>query len=86
MTLGGIQGRTRLELGQVGHELGRGLSLPAGEHADTREKIVIGKAGRESEHVRIHDSVYHGDFFVHARALEGFRRLAAARASRATLP
>jgi hypothetical protein len=76
VTIGGIQGRTRLELGQVGHELGRGLSLRAGEHADTCEEIVIGKAGRESEHVRIHDSLCITVIFSFAR---GSRRLPEAR-------
>jgi hypothetical protein len=52
--LGGVERRSRIERGQVGHELSGRLPLLHGERTDTREEVVIREAGRESEHVRVH--------------------------------
>ena len=51
---GGVEGGPRVERGQVGHELDRCLSFSSGQRSDAGEEILIRKARRESEHVRIH--------------------------------
>ena len=54
VALGGVDRRPGVERRQVRHELGGGLAFFLGEGAESREKIVIGKGGGESEHVRVH--------------------------------
>jgi len=69
VAFGGVEGGSGIERGQVGHELDRCLPLLAGEHTDAREEILIRQARGESEDVRVHVPVYHGDFRDSARAL-----------------
>src|SRR6266851_2512435 len=59
---GGVERRSVVERGQVGHELGRCPPLLARERTDTREEILIRQARGENEHVRVHAPVYHGEF------------------------
>ena len=54
MAFGGEEGGSGVEHGQVRHQLDRCLALPAGEHTDTREEILIRQARGESEDVRVH--------------------------------
>src|SRR5258705_9928147 len=52
--MGGVERRPSVERRQVRNELGRGLALLAGEDAEAREEIVIGKTRSESEDVHAH--------------------------------
>src|SRR5258708_21738151 len=58
VALGGIEGRSRVQLGQVGHELDGCFSLSAGQGREASEEIWIGETRRESEEVRIRHGVY----------------------------
>jgi hypothetical protein len=66
-TSSGVQGRPSVEHRQVGYELDRGVPLLGGEYADASQKIRIRQSGRESEDVRFHSFVYHGQFWRSAR-------------------
>jgi hypothetical protein len=46
----------------MGNQLDRCLTFPAGERAQTREEVLIGKGGGGGEDVRVHAPVYHGLF------------------------
>jgi hypothetical protein len=49
IALGGVSGWAAIERGQMGHELDRGLALPAREHVEAREEIVIRESSRGGE-------------------------------------
>jgi hypothetical protein len=53
VALCGVNGGTRIERGQVGHELGEGCSLLLGKRAQAREEVMIGKGGGSGKGVRI---------------------------------
>jgi len=64
MAAGGVEGGSRVELRQVGHDLDGCFSLLAGQGRESIEEVCIRETGRESEQVRIHhESMYHGDFW-----------------------
>ena len=54
MALGGEEGGSGVEHGQMRDELDRCLALVAGEHTDAREEILIRETRRESENVHTH--------------------------------
>jgi hypothetical protein len=58
MAVSSVEGGSRVELREVGHELDGGFSLLAGQGREASEEIWIRETGRESEQVRIHHGVY----------------------------
>jgi len=69
-TLGGIQRGPHVERGKVCDELGGCLTLPACEHCDASEQLLIAKVRCHCEQVRIrHGSVYHGCFLTRRKPL-----------------
>ncbi len=54
VALGGEEGGSGVEHGQMRDELDRCLALVAGEHTDAREEILIRETRRESENVHTH--------------------------------
>src|SRR5687768_14262496 len=72
-SFGGVEGRAGVKHGQMRHELDRRRPFLDGQYSDALEKVVIGEAGRESEDVRVHAPVYHGEFRGSERARAGVR-------------
>jgi hypothetical protein len=83
VAFGGKDGGSGVEDSQVGHQLDRCIPFLAGEHTDAREEIPIRQARGESEDVRVHVPVYHGDFHASAKALARVRSAASNRVPRA---
>ena len=54
VAVGSVNGRSRVEHSEVGHELDRGLTLPAGKRSDPRQEVLIREVRRESETVHTH--------------------------------
>ena len=54
VALSGVDGRARIEHGQMSHELDRCLALPARERVEAREEIPIRQSGCGGEDVRVH--------------------------------
>ena len=54
VALGGVEGRSAVERGQMGHELDQGIALPSGEHFEAREKIPVREPGGGGEDVGLH--------------------------------
>ena len=55
--LGGVDGGTGIERGQVGHQLDRRFALRTREHVEAREEILIRQSGRDGEDVCLHASL-----------------------------
>jgi hypothetical protein len=54
MSFGRVDGRPRVERGEMGDELDRCFALLARESKKASEEIVIRETRRESEDVRVH--------------------------------
>jgi hypothetical protein len=52
--MGGVEGGSRVELCEVGHELDGRFSLFAGQYRDAGEEILIRETRRESEEGGVH--------------------------------
>ena len=50
VALSGVECRAAIELGQMGHQLGRGLALLAGEHFQAGEEVLIRQGGGGEVH------------------------------------
>jgi hypothetical protein len=64
VALGRVDGRTRVQDGQMGDELGRRLALPGRQRVDADEEIAIREGGRGSEGVDLHASSCITGFFA----------------------
>jgi hypothetical protein len=54
--LSGEERRAAIERGQMGHQLGRGVALVAGESFQAREELLIREGGGDHEDVGVHAS------------------------------
>ena len=56
VALSGVERRTDIKRGQMGHQLGRRLTLLAGESFQASEEVLIRQGGRGDEGVGVHAS------------------------------
>ena len=56
VALSGVEHRATIERGQMGHQLGRGLALLAGEPFQAGEEVLIRQGGGGDEDVGVHAS------------------------------
>jgi hypothetical protein len=56
IALSGVEHRAAIERGQMGDQLGRGLTLLASEHLQAGEEVLIRQGGGSGEDVGVHSS------------------------------